>query len=82
MSVFAVKEIQAFLSILHPGLVTSSTVAEAFQGEAEAATFPQSVRLASAVSSKILMLMHSDASPFLFVTRIQLAQSQYSQSQP
>ena len=69
-NVFEVKEIQILLPILHPGLERSKTVSNGFQFVVDAVVVSHSVRDTSEVSSKMVILMHSDCPPFLFVTTL------------
>jgi len=69
-SVFDVKEIQSLLPTLHPGCEMSRTVSNGFQFAVDEMVVSQSVRVASHVSSKMVMLTHSESPPFLFVTTI------------
>lgn len=68
MRVEEVREMYVRRSMRQPGDEMKRIVFEASQLLAEKAERPQSVRVASAVSSKILMLTSSFAMPFLLVT--------------
>lgn len=62
------REMYVRRSMRQPGEEMKRIVFEGSQVLAERAEGPQSVRVASAVSSKILMLTSSFATPFLLVT--------------